>query len=186
MTTGAMRCSRARRAVPLAAQQRDRSLGDDIAAFRTLFIAPESEEREVRTRIRSALRSSAHGSSGPTGSAPLRPTSVRLRRGLRERSNSRRQGPRSPPDLLRRARRASRDDVGLCDSCVRRRRLSGCQMAWSPLARARPGAGAFPGLGSGCGLLPALKVARLAAVAHVVVGAVHRVSHGASCLHSIG
>jgi hypothetical protein len=31
--------------------------GEDIAAFRTVFVAPESEEREVRTRIRSALRS---------------------------------------------------------------------------------------------------------------------------------
>lgn len=30
----------------------------DNAAFRTLFIAPESDEREVRTRIQSALRSS--------------------------------------------------------------------------------------------------------------------------------
>ena len=33
--------------------------GPDIAAFRTVFVAPESEEREVRTRIRSALRSSS-------------------------------------------------------------------------------------------------------------------------------
>jgi hypothetical protein len=30
----------------------------DNAAFRTLFIAPESDELEVRTRIQSALRSS--------------------------------------------------------------------------------------------------------------------------------
>lgn len=30
----------------------------DIAIFRTLFIAPESDEAEVRTRIQSALRSS--------------------------------------------------------------------------------------------------------------------------------
>jgi hypothetical protein len=30
----------------------------DIAAFRTLFIAPESDEAEVRTLIQSALRSS--------------------------------------------------------------------------------------------------------------------------------
>ena len=30
----------------------------DVASFRTLFIAAESDEREVRTRIRSALRSS--------------------------------------------------------------------------------------------------------------------------------
>jgi hypothetical protein len=30
----------------------------DIAAFRTLFIAPESDEPEVRTLIQSALRSS--------------------------------------------------------------------------------------------------------------------------------
>jgi hypothetical protein len=33
-------------------------LGEDIAAFRTVFVAPESEEREVRTRIQLALRSS--------------------------------------------------------------------------------------------------------------------------------
>lgn len=31
---------------------------EDIAAFRTVFVASESEEREVRMRIRSALRSS--------------------------------------------------------------------------------------------------------------------------------
>src|SRR5688500_16002855 len=33
-------------------------LGEDVAAFRTVFVALESEEREVRMRIRSALRSS--------------------------------------------------------------------------------------------------------------------------------
>jgi hypothetical protein len=33
-------------------------LRDDVAVLRTVFIAPASEEREVRTRIRSALRSS--------------------------------------------------------------------------------------------------------------------------------
>lgn len=33
-------------------------LSGDKAAFRTVFIALESEEREVRTRIQSALRSS--------------------------------------------------------------------------------------------------------------------------------
>jgi hypothetical protein len=33
--------------------------GEDIAAFSTVFVASESEEREVRTRIRSALRSSS-------------------------------------------------------------------------------------------------------------------------------
>ncbi len=33
--------------------------GEDIAVFRTVFVALESEEREVRTRIRSALRSSS-------------------------------------------------------------------------------------------------------------------------------
>ena len=32
----------------------------DVAAFRTLFIAQESDEEEVRTRIQSALRSSDH------------------------------------------------------------------------------------------------------------------------------
>ena len=32
----------------------------DVAVFRTLFIAPESDEPEVRTRIQSALRSSDH------------------------------------------------------------------------------------------------------------------------------
>ena len=32
--------------------------GEDIAAFLTVFVAPESEEREVRTRIQLALRSS--------------------------------------------------------------------------------------------------------------------------------
>jgi hypothetical protein len=31
---------------------------DDVMMFRTVFIAAQSEEREVRTRIRSALRSS--------------------------------------------------------------------------------------------------------------------------------
>ena len=33
-------------------------LRDEVAVFRTVFIAPDSEEREVRARIRSALRSS--------------------------------------------------------------------------------------------------------------------------------
>jgi hypothetical protein len=33
-------------------------LSGDNAAFRTVFVAPESDEREVRTRIQSALRSS--------------------------------------------------------------------------------------------------------------------------------
>ena len=33
-------------------------LRDEVAVFRTVFIAPASEEREVRARIRSALRSS--------------------------------------------------------------------------------------------------------------------------------
>jgi hypothetical protein len=33
-------------------------LSGDKAAFRTLFIAPESDEREVRSRIQAALRSS--------------------------------------------------------------------------------------------------------------------------------
>ena len=33
-------------------------LRDDVAVLRTVFAAPASEEREVRTRIRSALRSS--------------------------------------------------------------------------------------------------------------------------------
>jgi hypothetical protein len=32
--------------------------GDEISVFRTVFIAEQSEEREVRRRIRSALRSS--------------------------------------------------------------------------------------------------------------------------------
>ena len=32
----------------------------DVAVFRTLFLAPESDEQEVRTRIQSALRSSDH------------------------------------------------------------------------------------------------------------------------------
>ena len=32
--------------------------GEDITTFRTVFVAAESEEREVRTRIRSALRTS--------------------------------------------------------------------------------------------------------------------------------
>ena len=32
--------------------------GDEVTVFRTVFIAEQSEEREVRRRIRSALRSS--------------------------------------------------------------------------------------------------------------------------------
>ena len=32
--------------------------GDDVSVFRTVFLAAQSEEREVRRRIRSALRSS--------------------------------------------------------------------------------------------------------------------------------
>ena len=44
----------------------------DIASFRTLFIAPESDEPEVRTRIQSALRSSDQWLVRSNGARPVR------------------------------------------------------------------------------------------------------------------
>ena len=45
----------------------------DVATFRTIFVAPPSEEREVHDRIESALRSAAGWSVTASGSRALRP-----------------------------------------------------------------------------------------------------------------
>jgi hypothetical protein len=44
---------------------------EEVAAFRTVFVALESEEREVRMRIRSALRSSDQWVVSSDRSGPL-------------------------------------------------------------------------------------------------------------------
>ena len=62
----------------------------DRAVFRTLFVAPESEEREVRTRIRLALRSSEDWFVSADRARPLQsdelPLAKRLDPNARERS----------------------------------------------------------------------------------------------------
>ena len=62
----------------------------DTAVFRTLFVAPEAEEREVRTRIRSALRSSEYWFVISDRARPLQsdelPVAKRLDPNARERS----------------------------------------------------------------------------------------------------
>jgi len=46
---------------------------DDVTVFRTVFIAAQSEEREVRRRIRSALRSSDEWDVMSDRTTPLTP-----------------------------------------------------------------------------------------------------------------
>jgi hypothetical protein len=88
----------------------------DTVVFRTLFVAPEAEEREVRTRIRSALRSSEDWFVISDRARPLQsnehPVSKRLDPNARERSP---RVARLPDPQGGTARRAPGVDAGGCD-----------------------------------------------------------------------
>ena len=77
----------------------------DSAAFRTVFVAPESDELEVRTRIQSALRSSDQWLVRFNRARPLRFDERALATHLARTSQQADTGPEQLPHQILEARR---------------------------------------------------------------------------------